>query len=108
DEPLSFTKDEIISAIGLPICKDLVLLPPKETVRAELATLGLFDKDKPTLSSTVFVNSSPLKMKREVMAKFLEWSSGQATWSGGQDVGVVPKGLEWWPRVLLGAQGSNF
>ncbi|GKD65277.1 hypothetical protein Tco_1307385 [Tanacetum coccineum] len=37
------------------------------------------------------------------MAKFLEWSSGQATWSGGQDVGVVPKGLEWWPRVLLGA-----
>ncbi|GJS90794.1 hypothetical protein Tco_0773430 [Tanacetum coccineum] len=32
---------------------------------------------------------------REVMAKFLEWSSGQATWSGGQDVGVVPKGLEW-------------
>ncbi|GJY77422.1 putative ribonuclease H-like domain-containing protein [Tanacetum coccineum] len=44
----------------------------------------------------------------EVMAKFLEWSSGQATWIGGQDVGVVPKGLEWWPRVLLGAQGSNF
>ncbi|GJU55336.1 reverse transcriptase domain-containing protein [Tanacetum coccineum] len=46
--------------------------------------------------------------RREVMAKFLEWSSGQATWSGGQDVGVVPKGLEWWPRVLLGAQGLNF
>ncbi|GJX78233.1 ribonuclease H-like domain-containing protein [Tanacetum coccineum] len=44
-------------------------------------------------------------LEREVMAKFLEWSSGQATWSGGQDVGVVPKGLEWWPRVLLGAQG---
>ncbi|GJW13613.1 hypothetical protein Tco_0017746 [Tanacetum coccineum] len=32
--------------------------------------------------------------RREVMAKFLEWSSGQATWSGGQDVGVVPKGLD--------------
>ncbi|GJT48915.1 hypothetical protein Tco_0975072 [Tanacetum coccineum] len=46
--------------------------------------------------------------KREVMDKFLEWSSGQATWSGFQDVGVVAKGLEWWPRVLLGAQGSNF
>ncbi|GJV99173.1 hypothetical protein Tco_1554425 [Tanacetum coccineum] len=46
--------------------------------------------------------------RREVMAKFLEWSSGQATWSGGQNVGVVPKGLECWPRVLLGAQGSNF
>ncbi|GJR90226.1 retrovirus-related pol polyprotein from transposon TNT 1-94 [Tanacetum coccineum] len=63
DKPLSFTQDEFISAIGLPICKDVVPLPPKETVRAELATLGLFDKDKPTLSSTVLVNSSPLKMK---------------------------------------------
>ncbi|GJZ23008.1 hypothetical protein Tco_0560467 [Tanacetum coccineum] len=63
DKPLSFTQDEFISAIGLPICKDVVPLPPKETVRAGLATLGLFDKDKPTLSSTVLVNSSPLKMK---------------------------------------------
>ncbi|GJS74047.1 hypothetical protein Tco_0706888 [Tanacetum coccineum] len=35
------------------------------------------------------------RCKREVMTKFLEWSSGQATWSGGQDVRVVPKGLEW-------------
>ncbi|GJW54470.1 hypothetical protein Tco_0098555 [Tanacetum coccineum] len=63
DKPLSFTQDEFISAIGLPICKDDVPLPPKETVRTGLATLGLFDKDKPTLSSTVLVNSSPLKMK---------------------------------------------
>nr|GEW75717.1 hypothetical protein [Tanacetum cinerariifolium] len=63
DEPLSFTQKEFISAIGLPICKNLVSLPPKETVRAGLATLGLFDKDKPTLSSTILVNSSPLKMK---------------------------------------------
>ncbi|GKC33179.1 hypothetical protein Tco_1040473, partial [Tanacetum coccineum] len=54
---------EFISAIGLPICKDVVPLPPKETVRAGLATLGLFDKEKPTLSSIVLVNSSPLKMK---------------------------------------------
>ncbi|GJZ60105.1 retrovirus-related pol polyprotein from transposon TNT 1-94 [Tanacetum coccineum] len=46
--------------------------------------------------------------RREVMAKFLEWSSGQATRSGGKDVGVVPKGLEWWPTVLLGAQVSYF
>ncbi|GJV52316.1 retrovirus-related pol polyprotein from transposon TNT 1-94 [Tanacetum coccineum] len=64
----SFTRlvaelDEFISAIGLLICKDVVPLPPKETVRAGLATLGLFDKDKPTLSSTVLVNSSPLKIK---------------------------------------------
>ncbi|GJS41482.1 hypothetical protein Tco_0566525 [Tanacetum coccineum] len=63
DKPMSFTQDEFISAIGLPICKDVVPLPPKETVRAGLATLGSFDKDKPTLSSIVLVNSSPLKMK---------------------------------------------
>ncbi|GJV23999.1 retrovirus-related pol polyprotein from transposon TNT 1-94 [Tanacetum coccineum] len=66
DKPLSFTQVEFISAIGLPICKDIVLLPPKETVRAGLATLGLFDKDKPNLSSTILVNSSPLKMKASV------------------------------------------
>ncbi|GKF34606.1 hypothetical protein Tco_0107806 [Tanacetum coccineum] len=63
DKPLSFTQNEFISAIGLPICKDVVPLPPKETVRAGLATLGLFDNDKLTLSSTVLVISSPLKMK---------------------------------------------
>ncbi|GKC97818.1 hypothetical protein Tco_1168093 [Tanacetum coccineum] len=63
DEPLSFTQDEFISAIRLPTCKDAIPLPPKETVKAGLATLGLFDKDKPTLSSSVLVNSSPLKMK---------------------------------------------
>ncbi|GJU64091.1 putative reverse transcriptase domain-containing protein [Tanacetum coccineum] len=62
EKPLSFTQDEFISAIGLPICRNVVPLPPKETVRAGLATLGLFDKDKPSLSSTVLVNSSPLKI----------------------------------------------
>ncbi|GKA58973.1 hypothetical protein Tco_0758286 [Tanacetum coccineum] len=41
----------------------LSITPPKETVRAGLATLGLFDKDKPSLSSSVLVNSSPLKIK---------------------------------------------
>ncbi|GJT15514.1 hypothetical protein Tco_0874220 [Tanacetum coccineum] len=63
DKPLSFTQDEFISAIGLPICRDVIPLSPKETVRAGLVTLGLFDKDKPTLSSTVLINSSSLKIK---------------------------------------------
>nr|GEU76735.1 retrovirus-related Pol polyprotein from transposon TNT 1-94 [Tanacetum cinerariifolium] len=63
DKPMSFTQDEFISAIGLPTCKDTIPLPPKETVKAGLATLSLFDKEKPTLSSTILVNSSPLKMK---------------------------------------------
>ncbi|GJY53861.1 hypothetical protein Tco_0445525 [Tanacetum coccineum] len=30
DKPMSFTQDEFIYAIGLPICKDVVPLPPKE------------------------------------------------------------------------------
>ncbi|GJU58771.1 hypothetical protein Tco_1236537 [Tanacetum coccineum] len=53
EKPLTFTQDEFISAIGLPICSNAVPLPHKETVRAGLATLGLFDKDKPNLSSLV-------------------------------------------------------
>ncbi|GJY52812.1 retrovirus-related pol polyprotein from transposon TNT 1-94 [Tanacetum coccineum] len=65
NKPMSFTQDEFISTVGLPICKGVVPLPPKEIVRAGLATLGLFDKDKPTLSSTVLVNSSPLKMNND-------------------------------------------
>ncbi|GJR69810.1 hypothetical protein Tco_0015875 [Tanacetum coccineum] len=40
DEPLSFTQDEFISAISLPVCKEFVPLPPMETVRAGLATLA--------------------------------------------------------------------
>nr|GEX85868.1 retrovirus-related Pol polyprotein from transposon TNT 1-94 [Tanacetum cinerariifolium] len=63
DKPLSFTQDEFISAIGLHIYKDTIPIPPKEIVRARLATLGLFDKEKPNLSSIVLVNSSPLKIK---------------------------------------------
>ncbi|GKB65831.1 hypothetical protein Tco_0927243 [Tanacetum coccineum] len=66
DKPMSFTQDKFISAIGLPICRDTIPLPPKETVRAGLATLGLFDKDKPTLSSIILVNSSPLKMNNDL------------------------------------------
>ncbi|GJV01624.1 hypothetical protein Tco_1335193 [Tanacetum coccineum] len=34
DKPMSFTQDEFVSSIGLPICKDAVPLPPKETIRA--------------------------------------------------------------------------
>nr|GEY59412.1 retrovirus-related Pol polyprotein from transposon TNT 1-94 [Tanacetum cinerariifolium] len=63
DKPIFFTQDEFIFAIGLPICKDVVPLPPKEIVRVGLATLSLFEKYKVTLSSTVLVNSYPLKMK---------------------------------------------
>nr|GEU46900.1 hypothetical protein [Tanacetum cinerariifolium] len=45
DKPLSFTQDEFISATGLPIYNDHVPLPPKETVRAGLATLDYVSND---------------------------------------------------------------
>ncbi|GJT91696.1 hypothetical protein Tco_1080541 [Tanacetum coccineum] len=63
EKPLSFTQEKFMSTTGLPICENVVPTPPKETVRAGLATLGLFDKDKPSLSSSVLVNSSPIKIK---------------------------------------------
>ncbi|GJR88721.1 hypothetical protein Tco_0212732 [Tanacetum coccineum] len=62
--PLSFTQEEFISTTGLPVCENVVPTPPpKEAVRVGLATLGLVDKDNPSLSSFVLVNSSPLKIK---------------------------------------------
>nr|GEX19534.1 hypothetical protein [Tanacetum cinerariifolium] len=63
EKPLTFTQDEFIFSISLPICRNAIHLPPKETVRTGIATLGLFYKDKPSLSSTDFINSSPLKIK---------------------------------------------
>ncbi|GJZ39240.1 retrovirus-related pol polyprotein from transposon TNT 1-94 [Tanacetum coccineum] len=65
--------DEFISAIGLPIYKDIVPLPPKETVRAGLATLGLFDKDKPTLSSTVLGSHDQMNLNQQTIAYCLIW-----------------------------------
>nr|GEX67190.1 hypothetical protein [Tanacetum cinerariifolium] len=60
---LSFTRFDFLIAIGLTDSKTVVPLPPKGTIRAGLATLGLTGKDKPSLTSTELVNSSPLKVK---------------------------------------------
>ncbi|GJR17524.1 hypothetical protein Tco_0966051 [Tanacetum coccineum] len=71
--PLTFTQDEFISAIGLPICKDDVPLPPNETVRAGLEILGLFYKDKPTLSSTVLGSHDQMKLNQQTITYCLIW-----------------------------------
>ncbi|GJZ33144.1 hypothetical protein Tco_0578580 [Tanacetum coccineum] len=63
ENQLTFTRFDFLSAIGLADSNIVVPLPPKGTVRAGLATLGLTDKDKPFLSSIELVNSSPLKIK---------------------------------------------
>ncbi|GJW17669.1 retrovirus-related pol polyprotein from transposon TNT 1-94 [Tanacetum coccineum] len=60
---LSFTRNDFLSAIGLTDSETVVPLPSKGTVRAGLATLGLANKDKPSLTSTELVNSSPIKIK---------------------------------------------
>ncbi|GJT32407.1 retrovirus-related pol polyprotein from transposon TNT 1-94 [Tanacetum coccineum] len=52
ENQLSFTRFDFLTAIGLTDSKSAMPLPPKGTVRAGLATLGLADKDKPSLTST--------------------------------------------------------
>ncbi|GJR31239.1 hypothetical protein Tco_1107471 [Tanacetum coccineum] len=51
ENQLSFTRFDFLTAIGLTDSKSVMPLPPKGTVRTELATLGLADKDKPSLTS---------------------------------------------------------
>ncbi|GKB88973.1 hypothetical protein Tco_0961245 [Tanacetum coccineum] len=59
ENQLLFTRFDFLTAIGLIDSKSDVPLPPKGTVRAGLATLGLADKDKPSLTSTELPLSQP-------------------------------------------------
>nr|GEZ48235.1 hypothetical protein [Tanacetum cinerariifolium] len=63
ENELLFTRFDFLFAIGLTDSKTTMPLPPKGNVRAGLATLGLADKDKPSLTYTELVNFSPLKLK---------------------------------------------
>nr|GEY61640.1 hypothetical protein [Tanacetum cinerariifolium] len=63
DKPLSFNLDDFSSITGLKYSEKYVSIPPKETVRAGLATLRLVDEKDSTLSSTDLVNSSPLRIR---------------------------------------------
>nr|GFB57396.1 hypothetical protein [Tanacetum cinerariifolium] len=62
-KPLSFNLDDFSSITGLKYSKNYVSIPPKEIVRAGLATLGLVDEKNLDLSSTDLVNSSSLKVR---------------------------------------------
>ncbi|GJV02140.1 hypothetical protein Tco_1335709 [Tanacetum coccineum] len=55
---LSFTRNDLLSTIGLTDSETVVPLPSKGTVRDGLATLGLADKDKPSLTSTELTPSA--------------------------------------------------
>ncbi|GJT58639.1 hypothetical protein Tco_1002172 [Tanacetum coccineum] len=63
DKPLSFNLDDCSSIASLKYSKNYVSIPPKETARAGLATLGLVDEKDSTLSSTDLVNSSLLRIR---------------------------------------------
>ncbi|GJW82260.1 retrovirus-related pol polyprotein from transposon TNT 1-94 [Tanacetum coccineum] len=47
----------------IDISEECVPVPQKETVKAGLATMGLYDEDDPSLSSTNLIKSSPIKVK---------------------------------------------
>ncbi|GJZ94482.1 hypothetical protein Tco_0666685 [Tanacetum coccineum] len=49
--------------VELDCSDECVPVPPKETVKDGLETLGLVDKDHPSLSSFALINSSPVKVK---------------------------------------------
>ncbi|GJS80607.1 hypothetical protein Tco_0730488 [Tanacetum coccineum] len=61
DKPLSFDLDVFLTIIGLKHSKDFDLTPPKETVKAGLATLGLIDENDTSLSSADLINSLHFK-----------------------------------------------
>nr|GEX40177.1 copia protein [Tanacetum cinerariifolium] len=58
EKPLSFTQDEFISAICLPICRNVVPLPPKKTVRVRLATIENYINDSLTFVKTRTISSA--------------------------------------------------
>ncbi|GJS16147.1 retrovirus-related pol polyprotein from transposon TNT 1-94 [Tanacetum coccineum] len=60
NKPLSFTQDEFVSAIGLPICKDAIPFPPKDTGFSPKQQLKTKKKKKILLSSKL---KSPYKAR---------------------------------------------
>ncbi|GJX74532.1 retrovirus-related pol polyprotein from transposon TNT 1-94 [Tanacetum coccineum] len=63
DKPLSFDLDVFSTVIGIECCEDFVSIPPKENVKADLATLGLTNENNTSLSSSDLINSSSVKIK---------------------------------------------
>ncbi|GJX57805.1 hypothetical protein Tco_0287702 [Tanacetum coccineum] len=62
ENPLTFNLDVFSSVIRLKSSESFVNIPKKETVKEGLASLGLFDETKPSLTSFDLINSSPVKI----------------------------------------------
>ncbi|GJV77117.1 hypothetical protein Tco_1508701 [Tanacetum coccineum] len=59
DGIIAYNIDNTLGNSSTRRSKNYVSMPKKETVRVGLETLGLVNEDKPSLSSTTLVNSSP-------------------------------------------------
>ncbi|GKA41730.1 retrovirus-related pol polyprotein from transposon TNT 1-94 [Tanacetum coccineum] len=70
DKPLSFNLDVFSTVIGFERSENFVLIPPKETVKAGLATLGLTNENDTLLSSSDLINSSLVKISKEIKAVY--------------------------------------
>ncbi|GJV77158.1 retrovirus-related pol polyprotein from transposon TNT 1-94 [Tanacetum coccineum] len=68
ENQLLFTRFDFLGAIGLTDSKTIVPLPPKGTVRAGLATLGLANKDKPSLTSTKLGSHDQMNLSQQTIA----------------------------------------
>ncbi|GJS69564.1 retrovirus-related pol polyprotein from transposon TNT 1-94 [Tanacetum coccineum] len=79
DKPISFDLNVFSTVISLKCSENFVLIPPKETVKAGLATLGLIDENDTSISYSNLINLSPLKMRyflpkgKQVIAYCLCW-----------------------------------
>ncbi|GKB64339.1 hypothetical protein Tco_0920525 [Tanacetum coccineum] len=68
ENQLSFTRFNFLTTIGLTNSKSVVPLPPKGTIRAGLATLGLANKDKPSLTSTELGSRDQMNFSQQTIA----------------------------------------
>ncbi|GKC63564.1 retrovirus-related pol polyprotein from transposon TNT 1-94, partial [Tanacetum coccineum] len=71
ENQVSFTRFDFLTVIGLTDSKTVVPLPPKETVKAGLATLGLADKDKRSLTSTELGSPDQMNLCQQTIAYYL-------------------------------------
>nr|GEV56489.1 retrovirus-related Pol polyprotein from transposon TNT 1-94 [Tanacetum cinerariifolium] len=72
EKPLTFDHETFSTIIGLKSNEGFVDLPKKETVKAGLPTLGLFDEEKSSLSSAALINSSLVKPLQSLIPPFGE------------------------------------
>nr|GEV88719.1 retrovirus-related Pol polyprotein from transposon TNT 1-94 [Tanacetum cinerariifolium] len=72
ENQLSFTRFDFLSDIGLTDSKTVMPLPSKGSIRAGLASLGLANKDKPSLTSTQLKKAEEQSLKFPSVEQLLD------------------------------------